>query len=1085
MKTRLLVVSAVLATLIVAPGPAPAAPAADHGTINIVSSSHQDTAWMDTPAYCRNFRIEQNIIPALEMMKKDPNYKFTMECMLHLMEFLEAHPERTVEIIELTRQGRFEWGASYNQPYESWLSGEELVRQLYYGRRWLKKNFPGCDARVYFNPDVPARSLQMQQILAKAGVPYVLGSRYTEGIYDWQSPDGSGVIFYSPAHYTSHMRMIGLLPAPAAAVRVNNYLRRLGPYYLDRGIPPAYVLLNSNDFSRPRNFNPLINWWNGPLSPWRITEGYQPPKMAYSTAAEWFDRIAAGKHLTLDRRMGERPDVWAYITGPTHHQFSDERRLSDAFLRFGEKTAVIDGLLRNKLSDWPTEALHFAWMNQLYIDHGIGGKNGHITDVVFSRRLRQVLAYAGQYLARNESIMINRREMNPRLDEVGLPPELLKAMGADLRRPFFNFSSIIDRLKLQAPPNSKILFVFNGSSTPQDAPVTIPFPYMNHEGASIFDPDGNELPWQVSNEGGMRDESDLRDAIVKASSEAGPEYDGRNAVDGWWEVGESHPELGTSQMWQSKPGPGPHWLILDFQSPKLIHQVVVRHFGCIGKFGSETKLTTADFRVQSADAVDGPWTDLVPPVVGNTLPLTVHDFTEKQVRFLRLYITRGSQPGGDGAARILEVQALERYIYPVMKLVFLARDIPPLGYKTFVVAPGRKSWESGPAVKINLDWAENEFYRVTLAPGGVKSIYDKEQGRELLNTEKWLAGEVFTMLSVAPLDRLLGTDAGEFGSMPLPVMDGSFDRVSDHKPRWIIAESGAVRTVWELVQPLADVTVKQRFTMWHQTRHLDFDVDLINFNGRPWREWRMALPLGLDSPQLTYEVPMGVVRIGKDEAAGIGGHAYGTLKYTDELKTIHPRQVQRWIDASDGRGGVTLSTSVSVFDWIDPTGSVPYPVIQPVLLASRKSCNVMGNWYPQAGDHHYNFSLYSHPGDWTNGRRSIMDDNEGIASFYVDPSPSTAMVALPPTLSFFSLSAPNVTITAIKKAEDDDDVVVRMVEMEGKDTEVTLKTYFRIESAARTNIIEEDPAPIPAGEHEVTIKIGHHAIETIKLKMSR
>jgi hypothetical protein len=99
-------------------------------------------------------------------------------------EFLEAYPERKEEVQRLTREGRLEWGATYNQPYEAWLSGEELVRQTYFGRRWIRRNLPGCDARVAFNPDVPGRSLQMQQILAKAGIPYLL-----VGVGRWGSTD--------------------------------------------------------------------------------------------------------------------------------------------------------------------------------------------------------------------------------------------------------------------------------------------------------------------------------------------------------------------------------------------------------------------------------------------------------------------------------------------------------------------------------------------------------------------------------------------------------------------------------------------------------------------------------------------------------------------------------------------------------------------------------------------------------------------------------------------------------------------------------------------------------------------------------
>ena len=46
----------------------------NNGSVFIVSSSHQDTAWMDTPAACRQFRVEHNIMPALEMMRNNPDY---------------------------------------------------------------------------------------------------------------------------------------------------------------------------------------------------------------------------------------------------------------------------------------------------------------------------------------------------------------------------------------------------------------------------------------------------------------------------------------------------------------------------------------------------------------------------------------------------------------------------------------------------------------------------------------------------------------------------------------------------------------------------------------------------------------------------------------------------------------------------------------------------------------------------------------------------------------------------------------------------------------------------------------------------
>ena len=219
------------------------------GRLHIISSSHQDIAWMDSPEKCIAFRDTNCITPALAMMAKDPAYSFTMENMLNLTEYLERHPERAEEVARLTREGRMEWGATFNQPYESLLSGEQLVREAYLGRLWLKRTIPGADARVYFNPDVPGRAAQMPQILAKAGIPYLVMSRYHEGFYRWASPDGSSVLAYSPGPLRQRRglsqrqagrrrqddrgqggQVVGLLRAPRPARRVSPaQFRRLLP----------------------------------------------------------------------------------------------------------------------------------------------------------------------------------------------------------------------------------------------------------------------------------------------------------------------------------------------------------------------------------------------------------------------------------------------------------------------------------------------------------------------------------------------------------------------------------------------------------------------------------------------------------------------------------------------------------------------------------------------------------------------------------------------------------------------------------------------------------------------------------------
>ena len=1000
------------------------------GELRIVSSSHQDTAWMDTPDFCRRFRIEQNILPALDMMKKDTNYCFAMECTLHLMEFLEAHPERREEIVSLMKAGRLEFGATYNQPYEAWLSGEELIRQVYYGRRWIQKNLPGCDARVAYNPDVPARAWQMQQILAKSGVPYLSISRYHEGLYRWLSPDGSGVLAHSPGHYDNHRHFLNAKPAEATTA-ITKMLKEQGPVYRDLGLPPVFCLVNSTDFSRPTDFNPLITFWNAQGVD---KAGLQAPVMGYTPFTRFFDQIAKGQ-TNLSTRCGERPDVWLYIHGPTHHWTSSLRREAARLLPAAETFTAAACLLKGDFAGWPGKQFDAAWMDELYMDHGIGGKNGHITDRVFHEKIASARDTGRELL--NKAVTSIAKQVKS--SSVGTP-----------------------------------VTVFNALSWTRSGPVELTVPEGVTGPVHVVDSEGDTVPCQFTTLG-IPEEMNVAAAAMgttaTASSAFNPQVGAEKAIDGKWAERDT-------DKWASASGAGPHALTLDFGQPRSIHRVAIRHEGCMGVFREETRSNTADFRLEGAEQAGGPWRDLVPPVTSNAASLTSHRFTETTVRFVRLTITKGTQSGGDNGARIYEMQAFATVKPAGRKLVFVANDLPALGYKTWSLVNGEAKKVKTPTV--TADGCENAFYRVSLTPGGIRGIFDKQFKRELLDTTHFLGGEVFTMLSVAANNRGAGTDAGEFGAVPQPVMDASFDRIALHKPQWKLLENGPVRTVYELEQPWKNTVVRQRTVVWHQLKRIDCEVDLKEFNGELWREFRMALPLALDKPAIAYEVPMGVVVIGKDELPTTGGHAYGKLNYFEQCRDIRPREVQNFVDASDNKAGVTLSSDVSVFDWKDPADTNNLnTVLQPVLLASRKSCNGEGVWYPQAGDHTYRFAITSHAGDWRQGRKpGIQANHELIAVVGAKPEGNAA---LPKEMSFFSVSSDNVIISTVKKCEDDDSLVARLYDIEGKDSKVTLKTFKKAKKAELVNMTEEDGKPLTIKSSGVKLPVGHHAIETVKM----
>ena len=121
---------------------------------------------------------------------------------------------------------------------------------------------------------------------------------------------------------------------------------------------------------------------------------------------------------------------------------------------------------------------------------------------------------------------------------------------------------------------------------------------------------------------------------------------------------------------------------------------------------------------------------------------------------------------------------------------------------------------------------------------------------------------------------------------------------------------------------------------------------------------------------------------------------------------------------------------MAVADWIDPTReAVDYPVLQGLLLASHKSCHGEGNWYHQTGNHHFKFSIKSHkPNDKTSYKFGTSSNHPFRA---VLKQSANKKGQLPSEMSFFNTSDDMVRISTIKKSEDDDHVIMRLVEMEG------------------------------------------------------
>ena len=165
-----------------------------------IGHTHIDCAWQWTLDQTRE-KVQRSFATVLELMKQYPEYKF-MSSQALLYKFLkEEAPELYAEVAERIKEGRWECeGAMWVEADCNLSSGESLIRQVVYGKRFFKDEF-GVENRVLWLPDVFGYSAALPQILRKCGVEWFVTSKlswndYNRMPYDtfkWRGLDGTEI----------------------------------------------------------------------------------------------------------------------------------------------------------------------------------------------------------------------------------------------------------------------------------------------------------------------------------------------------------------------------------------------------------------------------------------------------------------------------------------------------------------------------------------------------------------------------------------------------------------------------------------------------------------------------------------------------------------------------------------------------------------------------------------------------------------------------------------------------------------------------------------------------------------------------
>jgi alpha-mannosidase len=92
--------------------------------------------------------------------------------------------------------------------------------------------------------------------------------------------------------------------------------------------------------------------------------------------------------------------------------------------------------------------------------------------------------------------------------------------------------------------------------------------------------------------------------------------------------------------------------------------------------------------------------------------------------------------------------------------------------------------------------------------------------------------------------------------------------------------------------------------------------------------------------------------------------------------------------------------------------------------------------------------------------------------------------SLSPEHSFLQVQPDNVIVTALKRAEDENSLVLRFYEWAGKEGEVTIQLPPGAESAAETDLMEKPMGTLTVQNAAVSLHTKPYEIKTIKVQFA-
>ena len=172
----------------------------------VFGQSHLDLAWL-WPVEETIRKSARTYSNQLALMEEYPDYQFLL-CEPPILEWLKSYyPNVWQRVKEKIAEGKFHpEGALWVESDTNIPSGESLIRQFVWGKRWYRREL-GVDSKLAWMPDTFGFSAALPQIMKKCQVPYFATQKlirqdpecepFPYNVFWWEGMDGSKVLAHT------------------------------------------------------------------------------------------------------------------------------------------------------------------------------------------------------------------------------------------------------------------------------------------------------------------------------------------------------------------------------------------------------------------------------------------------------------------------------------------------------------------------------------------------------------------------------------------------------------------------------------------------------------------------------------------------------------------------------------------------------------------------------------------------------------------------------------------------------------------------------------------------------------------------